>query len=396
LALAGLVSSTTCHAEGREPDSARTEPAGLPIVAGSTDIGIGLGFVGSLARIEPKTRPYRWRVLAQVFAAARLNGDDAVELTYQDHYVAIDLPELAQATRLMIKSRFVRNTLEGYFGLGNAAPAIEGDARRHSYDWLHPSLELLLRLRVGGSAFVFFAPRVAYNAIGIYEDSKLATDLRSPVGGFVRDALRGTREHALLGASAGVALDTRDDELAPSRGTFHDLSVRVGHAIGDDVDYGGVDLATRLYAPILGSDLVLAARLVVDLLFGAPPFYELARVGGIDPSYAPGGGGAVRGVPTGRYAGRIKTIASVELRAHIISATILEQRLRLGAVAFFDAGRVLADYEPRPELDVGAAPLKYGTGGGLRLQWGEAFLSRWDAAWSPDGVGVYVELGHAF
>ena len=51
---------------------------------------------------------------------------------------------------------------------------------------------------------------------------------------------------------------------------------------------------------------------------------------------------------------------------------------------------------PEPELDGEGAGLKYGVGGGVRFQWGEAFLVRVDAAGSADGTGFYFGVNHAF
>jgi hypothetical protein len=50
---------------------------------------------------------------------------------------------------------------------------------------------------------------------------------------------------------------------------------------------------------------------------------------------------------------------------------------------FFDAGRLWADFHPHPELDGTAFGLKYGTGGGIRLQQGKTFVVRLDVLPHP-------------
>jgi len=42
--------------------------------------------------------------------------------------------------------------------------------------------------------------------------------------------------------------------------------------------------------------------------------------------------------------------------------------------------------------------IKYGVGGGVRIQWGETVMIRIDMAWSPDAdpIGVYFDIGHVF
>ena len=69
-----------------------------------------------------------------------------------------------------------------------------------------------------------------------------------------------------------------------------------------------------------------------------------------------------------------------------------------GLVPFFDAGRVWADSTPQPELDGQGLGLKYGAGGGLRLQSGSSFLLRLDVAASPDAspVSGYFSAGQIF
>lgn len=77
-----------------------------------------------------------------------------------------------------------------------------------------------------------------------------------------------------------------------------------------------------------------------------------------------------------------------------------KSQYQLGLAGFFDGGRVWADWRSAPELDGTGWGLKYGTGGGLRLQKGSTFVLRADLAWSPDargvGVGGYFLAGHLF
>ena len=94
--------------------------------------------------------------------------------------------------------------------------------------------------------------------------------------------------------------------------------------------------------------------------------------------------------------GQIKLIANVELRSRFLFFRMSGQPASLGAVAFFDAGRVWADYEARPELDGGGHPLAVGLGGGLRLRVGETFIVRFDVGWSPGDVAVAFDVGHVF
>jgi hypothetical protein len=72
--------------------------------------------------------------------------------------------------------------------------------------------------------------------------------------------------------------------------------------------------------------------------------------------------------------------------------------------ALFDAGRVWSDYHITSAADGNTLNLKYGVGGGVFLQWGEAAIFRVEVAYSPDAesenpgfpVGIYVSDGLMF
>ena len=159
--------------------------------------------------------------------------------------------------------------------------------------------------------------------------------------------------------------------------------------------YGQTTAILRAYFPIGSDRVTLAARVVGDLLFGNVPFVELPR---FENTYALGGGNGVRGVPAQRYYGKVKAFGNVELRARIVPIRLFGKQMNLGAVCFFDGGRLWADTRPHPDLDGVGAGLKYGVGGGLRISSGTAFVLRADVAWSPDAspIGGYVAAGETF
>jgi hemolysin activation/secretion protein len=159
--------------------------------------------------------------------------------------------------------------------------------------------------------------------------------------------------------------------------------------------YGEATVNLRAFVPLWKPRLTLAARAVGDWMFGNIPFYELAR---FDDTYAIGGVSGVRGVPAQRYSGKLKAFANVELRVEIVSFRALGKRMVFGVVPFFDAGRVWADFGYHPELDGRGVGLKYGYGGGLRLQSGSSFVLRADVAGSPDAnpVSGYFMAGQMF
>jgi hypothetical protein len=105
--------------------------------------------------------------------------------------------------------------------------------------------------------------------------------------------------------SYGVEYDSRDNETVTHGGMFHELKARVSPQVPGWLPYGyqQLDATFRFYVTPVPRWLSLSWRLVGDVLFGAPPFYELAR---FDETPAIGGGKAVRGVPAQRYYGKVK------------------------------------------------------------------------------------------
>jgi hemolysin activation/secretion protein len=111
-----------------------------------------------------------------------------------------------------------------------------------------------------------------------------------------------------------------------------------------------------------------------------------------------GGANGVRGIPAQRYYGKHKIFGNFELRVQLLVFRLFGLDCRLNAVVFFDAGRLWAEWPVSTALDGKSLGLKWGGGGGLRLQQGRAFVVRADIAWSPDArpIGAYVTSGQVF
>jgi hypothetical protein len=374
-------------------EEAHLEPGVLPAAAYSSDTGLGLGVVGSLALVDPSILPYRFRIEAQLYASGKEAPGGGYELVQHDDYVVVEVPGLAGgALRLRGRLGFNRAITAGYYGVGNAAtpdPArAAADPRYTEVDLLQTRLDLGARVRVRDALELFAIGRAGVIAVGVYPDSKLDED---------RAGLTGVTDHGELSATVGVVSDTRDHEAWPHRGVLADASLRAGAGLGEAYGYGGATLAARAFLPLVG-ELALGARLVGDALWGEPAFDELTRVGGLAAGDATGGGSSLRGVPGGRYRGKIKLLSGLELRLRAPEWRIGSQRFHLGTVAFVDAGRVWSGLPPDPALDGSGLGLTVGIGGGLRLEWGETFVVRADLGYGPreQTTGLYIDVGQVF
>jgi hypothetical protein len=384
----------------------RYEFAGFPILGGSTDIGVQFGAVGTLTRFYDDALPYLWNV--DLLLSASLKDDQSgFHLVQQSHVLRLDAPELfGGRARLDARATYTRTINAGYYGIGNASTVkpLAGQTslgRRYQYLQQEGWLRAIVRLRTGTIVDVAVAGNLRYEAPAAYDDSKLAEDLNARSG---PPAAIGGPSTLLGSFTAGGMIDTRDSEFVTTRGIFYQLGVAATVGSAQDVAYGEVSAVLAHYAP-LGGPFIFASRFFASFRFGRVPFYDLQQGGAFEPESLLGGDQGVRGVPMGRYAGLVKAVTNVEIRSMPFPRFhILGQRFRVGTTTFFDAGRVWSDYGAISSSDGTSLGLKFGVGGGLFAQWGEAAIFRVEAAYSPDAVsenpgfplGIYVSDGLMF
>jgi hypothetical protein len=372
----------------------------LPVAGGTTDIGAGVGEFAGITRVRRGVDPFVWNVESAGLVTFKPGERGGVRVPYGDVYVKLVVPHVfGSAAELSVRPSFTQETTLGYYGIGNAtsdAVPAGGSSSFFWYERTHPSLLVDLRGRIVARLAAHVAVRYTQNWMDVPAGSRLAQDLAAG-SAEVRSFLGPTDPHGVALFAYGLQWDDRDSEVTPRSGSFDDLLVRLapGGTPAFPYRYGEATLDARLYVPLWRGRLTLALRAVGDVLFGDPPVYTLAR---IDEEYAFGGPNEVRGIPAQRYAGKVKAFGSAELRADVASFHALGKPMQLGLVAFFDGGRVWADVTPHPELDGTGIGLRYGTGAGVRLQSGRAFVLRGDVAWSPDArpLGGYFAVGQTF
>lgn len=395
--------ATLTHAKEPPPSEKSkkdTETTIVPFIGGNSDVGLGGGYIASIAGIEPGYEPFVYRV--ESAGTLTFQGQDGgVRIPFVDDYLLLVLPHLVKdRVRLELRISYTREATLKYYGLGNASTIPDGRDPSDPYFEhvrVHPTFLALTEYRFEDLRLSWgFA--YTHNSFEIAPDSKLAEDLRDGPPR-VRRLLGHTDPHGSLKASLGFGIDTRDNEVSPTHGLYHTARVDLSPgSLGERAIIGGwgrFNGALRFYETLVPDRLVFALRLVSDLLFGDAPFYELPR---FDETSAIGGAKGVRGVPAQRYYGKIKTWANVELRSELFGFELFGDERRVGLTGFADAGRTFIDYEDAPELDGTGLGLKYGLGGGLRLTSGKSFVLRLDVAWSPDAhpVSAYLVSGHHF
>jgi hypothetical protein len=377
--------------DGAEPagSEARIEWAVFPELSYDSDIGMGFGVLGNIARVREGVDPWLWKVQAQAYVTLGKGPDDKLVVNYTNDYLDFDFPVLAGGrVRLTGRAAFRRQINTPWYGVGNATASTPERAggQYHVVDHIYPG--------VRADAWIQLPHGLALVAGGRF----LLNWIRAPEGSLLEaqaDELVGAGRHQLLQVQGGLLIDNRDRELAPQHGVFAELTLRGGAVLEDATGYGGLNATFRGYEAIIPDHLIVAGRAMVDVLVGDPPFYELARFAGTRPDEMWGSWG-IRGIGMRRFAGKVRLLGNLELRGRFVTFNLAKRPFTIGALAFVDAGRVWAELTPHPELDGTGVGLHVAGGAGLRLIWGEAFVVRADFGWSAEGSGIYVDVSHIF
>jgi len=385
-----------------KPKDNRIQWAGVPILGGNSDFGWGGGALLSATRPNPRNEhSNEW---SAELAAVAMFSEQGLEPRFQDYYLkAVFDDVLGSGLRLTIRPSFTQVVGVNYYGLGNASlrggsglPDPNGPERTY-YDYTHAdgtlrfffSHDFSHHLRLSSGMIL------SYVWMGVAQNSRLAVDAEYG-SEEVRSELTGLKNHAFAAFVWSQEFDTRDEEVNPHRGFYQTTTFTFAPGGGPFTEtWGRAMLALRGYQDLFKGRVVLAARLLFDVLGGTPPVYELSRFDNYSNAF--GGEKGVRGIEAQRYYGKVKLIANFETRISLFKFKLIGQQT-LMLTQFFDFGRLWADFGASEALDGSALGIKYSIGGGLRLLFEDSFVVALDAGWSPDAqpVGLYLTSGHAF
>lgn len=177
--------------------------------------------------------------------------------------------------------------------------------------------------------------------------------------------------------TAGILSDTRENLFAPRAGNWLQLSyARSSNRIWSDYSYGRVRLDARAYRT-MAAEHIIATQFILVGVDGAPPFDQLALVGGSD---------ILRGYTRGRFRDRWLVATQSEYRSPI--------RRRTGVVAFAGLGLSapsLASLDGRILLPT------YGAGLRFQIDPRQRTALRVDYGRGRDGAaGLYIGFNQAF
>lgn len=389
-------------------DEHRLGFAAVPTATFNTDEGFGTGGVATLYHHHDGVLPYRDAITFNLFISSKL---------VQAHAVTWDaLRPFDVDGRLLLRLGYYSTVSQNYCGTGNGVSCddeeaeaaaterglVEGSAARDDFVrryWLmrfvRPHASVLLRPWLRDKPWrveLLFGWRGAWTIPGEldawspYPGSRYALEHPDGEPGFSSAPL------------LGVIVDDRDAESFPTRGVFAEASVRGAHPwLGATWTWVGANVSASTFTPLMRQPrLVLATRVLGDVIVGEPSTEELARIGGTNEWIAFGGHVLGRGIREHRYLGKLKLVGQAELRAQLWQHELWGERFDHGAALFSDVGWIGWDL-----LELRGTPAKLlgGVGVSYRLLWNETFALRADLALSPDeaeGPGFYVIVGQAF
>lgn len=291
-------------------------------------------------------------------AALTLNGEIS---TSGSKSLRLDarLPQAADGWRFVISLAGQRSARERYFGIGNQSvydSANETDAQPHFYrsDRIRLYARGEVQRRIVGPVRLlagFHAERWKVDTLP--GPSQLAIDRNA---GAVPSIGRYTGE---ISVRIGLVVDTRDNEVAPSRGVLVQGIYGVADSsVAGSLSYTRATVSAAGYLP-LGQRVIVSGRLVGQSMGGNPGVGTLYLMEASDQPYRGlGGARSHRALRTNRLLGEDKLLANFDVRFTLYDSPTI---LRVSLLGFLDAGRVFQDEDFRLTTD----DLQVGAGGGL-------------------------------
>lgn len=182
-----------------------------------------------------------------------------------------------------------------------------------------------------------------------------------------------------IGLGLGLVYDSRHNVLNVREGFFGETGfLRYDDTWGSDFEFTSYFFDARYYLTVASSQ-VLASQIYFSEVQGAAPFSQLSLMGGES---------LMRGYYLGRY--RDNTLLAAQTEYRFLPFPFSK---RWGAAAFLGIGTVS---NGMGNIDLSKLKVAGGTGVRFLIFRSKDIFTRFDVAFSEDGLGYYFFIGEAF
>lgn len=267
-----------------------------------------------------------------------------------------------------------------FFGYGNKTEHLKGKGRgikyyRNRYDKV--DLNVLLRKQLSPEL------RVYYGSSSEFYHSSSKSNKRRFLGDFDKaqqdEPVFGTKFFS--GVMAGAQYDSRDEKDFPHSGIYAMAELSWQHELSHGFrQYSKMESSLTGYKTILDSTLTLANRTGVQAVWGSPFFYQHASIGGER---------SLRGYNSNRFTGKTAVYNNIDVRLKLFSFQAYVFPGTVGALGFYDIGRV---------WDTGEVSSRWhmGYGGGVYFNPAGLFTLQAVMGFSREAALPYIRLGMSF
>jgi hypothetical protein len=331
----------------------------------------GLGYLIENQGFRKKPYAYRHQIMASY-----LTGRESFMFDYKGNY-----KELIAGHDLYIHfSSLGPKNLSNFFGYGNSTVFDKSESKNISYyrnrfdlvsgdifleKYLDPKLKLFY-----GSSSEYYNSRESNN-IGRYFEEFHEKYPAEPIYG----------SNFFTGVAAGIDYDTRDNITNPKSGVhFHTRLGWNAEVGGEGRNYTKLQHAMSFYKTIADNCITFANRVGLDAVWGDPYFYQHAQIGGEM---------SLRGYNSRRFTGKTALYNNFDMRLKLFSYSSYLVPGTVGAIGFYDVGRVWMSRENSNDWHMGY-------GGGIYFMPGDLLTIQGVIGFSKEATLPYLRVGLSF
>lgn len=320
-----------------------------------------------------RKKPFAYR---HQFMANYLTGRESFMFDYQGIFKELIA---GQDLSVHISSLGPKN-LSNFFGYGNQTIFEERNTRgvsyyRNRFDIVNAAVFLEkyladdLKLFYGSSSEYYHSS--ASNNVGRYFEDFKAQNPDEPLYGSI----------FFTGVSLGIDYDTRDNVANAKSGVHFHSKIGWNAQLGGLArKYAAMESAFSFYKTLANNRVTFANRTGFETVWGDPYFYQHAQIGGET---------SLRGYNSRRFTGKTALYNNFETRLKLFSFASYLIPGTVGALGFYDIGRVWMPEETSDRWHMGY-------GGGLYFMPGDLLIIQGALGFSKEATLPYIRVGLSF